>query len=1389
MEKYNIGLVPSPSGVGYAITDDNLNLKQVVHHVSGIGSRIYSEGSSKQNRRGFRSLRRNKRRKQSRVKALNNVMKNEIEKIDPTFFDRIYQSEFSPLDQNKKFRTVIFDKPTIESYYYKKFPTIYHLEKYLIFTKDKADIRLIYWALHSLLTHRGHFYNTTPVSQFKPSALQIKDKFLELNQLNKVENLEFSVANTPEIENVLKDRFSVKKDRINQLSDLIFEENDEKSIQKQNIKIAKEIAKAILGNKFQLNEIFGMKLDRTEKKIWSLQLSDINLDSKIDELSEQLTDEQLRILEIIQEIYAATTLLDILKGSDNLIDAKIQSYEQYNKDMHLFFDMLKKLPKEKASKLKKAYTLFNNNHHSDLKAARLELGVNAATNFAQEDLFTLIKKMLEDEPKTPEIKQVLSLIDKNNFLNRQRTNTNTYVPYQLNAITVNKILENQGKHYPFLVEKNPAEPDQKEAPYKISQLMQFTYPYYVGPLATPEEQKELPESSKFSWLVRKEDGIINPWNFYQKVDIVATANAFIKRSIGQDTYLLSEPVVPDNSLLYQKYKVLNELSNISLIDANTKKESKLSARIKQLLYKEAFKKNVTVSKNKALKILNDNNIPTSDIVGLSTGKKFNNALSTYNSWKKAFPKEIDNPNYRQDLENMIEWSSVFEDRKILAEKLKEIDWLTPDQTKFVISHRLTGWGKLSKKLLVELKDNKDKSIMDNLYNTKKNFMQIISQQVYSSQIDKIALRTTKYQSIDDILNAAYASPANRRAVKQTLKVVNEIVDRAGNDPDKIFLTFQRSKQQEGKLIDDRASSLLKIYRGIKDQMLTKELMNELSKKVNSNNPLTTKEYLYYQQLGRDALTGENIDSNRLSQYSVLHIIPRSIIIDDSLNNLVLTKVRNVNGSIIKKYGTKQILNSSMTVKDFWNNLQKLGLFNKGKLNNLTIDLDNLSPYEKRGFVARQLVETNQIIKLLATILQGKFPHTKIIEVRRDQIANIRYQLDLYRLRDLNVYYRGMDAYLAAVVGTYLYKVYPKARRFFVYGEYLRQDKKKNNKNDNLNLSGHSFNFLWRLFYGNEDEIYVQGTNSIAFNRKELLTKIHKVDNYKFQNVSIATGTKCGEMFKQTLFPRKERDVKKSRTLIAKNQKFDTDIYGGYTGNTNAFFVLVQIKNKNKEDKFNLYGVPIRYIAELNKSKKKGHYASKLKELISPIIQANNKQLLGFKILKNKILYNQVINDNGDKFFIASDQSRHSFRQMILSTDAKKYLMDYVFDPNFYSHRKTKDVEDDKDAKLLKVYDEILYQLDNYFPIFKIGKNIDKLKKARSKFEKCSVAEKAQVIDDILISAGSNPTELPLKPIGLSRLRFTRSKCPLSKNAEFIYQSATGMKVKKLSIKDLLAKEQ
>ena len=57
--------------------------------------------------------------------------------------------------------------------------------------------------------------------------------------------------------------------------------------------------------------------------------------------------------------------------------------------------------------------------------------------------------------------------------------------------------------------------------------MEFRIPYYVGPLNNYHsvDNKEI---QGFSWVVRKGQGRVKPWNFDQLVDKEASAEKFIE---------------------------------------------------------------------------------------------------------------------------------------------------------------------------------------------------------------------------------------------------------------------------------------------------------------------------------------------------------------------------------------------------------------------------------------------------------------------------------------------------------------------------------------------------------------------------------------------------------------------------------------------------------------------------------------------------------------------------------------------------------------------------------------------------------------------------------------------------------------------------------------------
>ena len=162
------------------------------------------------------------------------------------------------------------------------------------------------------------------------------------------------------------------------------------------------------------------------------------------------------------------------------------------------------------------------------------------------------------------------------------------------------------------------------------------------------------------------------------------------------------------------------------------------------------------------------------ITGIPDGNNFNSNMISYIDMKKILGK-VDESNFEQ-CENLIYWITIFEEKKILERKIKKsYPELTGDQVNKLIKLQYSGWSRLSKRLILGLKANDGETIMEKLEKTSQNFMQIINQKEYGfdKQLEKLMPKTTgrvKYKDVDEILT----SPANKRAIWQTICVVNEI---------------------------------------------------------------------------------------------------------------------------------------------------------------------------------------------------------------------------------------------------------------------------------------------------------------------------------------------------------------------------------------------------------------------------------------------------------------------------------------------------------------------------------------------------------------------------------------------------------------------------------------
>ena len=850
-KKYYVGLDIGTSSIGWSIMDENYHLLKKKHKKT-MGVTLFNEGQTAADRRGFRTTRRRLSRRKWRLKLLEEFFDPYIAEIDPTFFKRLKDSNISPRDPNKKYQGSLLFPDKKDSNFYDEYPTIYHLRNALMTQDKQFDLREIFIAVHHIVKYRGNFLNDTSVNSFNVSKIDLQSDLEEINSLAK--NWEINLEHVDELEKLLLN-FDIKKlDKQREAKKLLTSSAKDKEKTKRNKQIAEQLSKAISGYKFKLDVL--LQKDVENQNDWNFSLSDEGIDDKLASLEANMEKSEFELVGIVKEIHDWLALNEIVPNGQSLSASMIEKYDAHQKQLKLYKDIIQKVNLKDAKTLKQAYASYI----SKKKAGKV---------FTKDDFVKAVSKIFKNYEELPEVKELQEAISKDDFMPKQRTAANGVIPHQLHQKELDMIIENQSKYYPWLAELNPNKKRSHIAKYKLDELVAFRVPYYVGPMIEKNETNKN-NNAKFAWMVRKESGAITPWNFDEKVDRNQSAEKFIKRMTTKDTYLLGEDVLPDNSLLYQKFKVLNELNKIKVND------KKLSVSEKQEIFNNLFTKMKTVTVNKLQGHLESTGkyLTKPTISGLSSSDRFNSSLSSYLKFKELFGDKIDDPKYTSDFEKIIEWATVFEDNKIFMTKLDEIEWLSKEDKNKLKGLRYQGWGRLSQKLLTGILDSNGQRIIDRLWNTNNNLMQIVTDNEIEQQIAEYNADIMKATTVEDILADAYTSPQNKKAIRKVMKVIDDIQNIMGYAPEAISIEFTR-RNEESKRTNSRIEKIKALYKEIADEIVDASLLNELEN-VSDNKELKDKLYLYFTQLGRDMYTGKRISIDNLNNYDIDHILPSSI---------------------------------------------------------------------------------------------------------------------------------------------------------------------------------------------------------------------------------------------------------------------------------------------------------------------------------------------------------------------------------------------------------------------------------------------------------------------------------------------------------------------------------
>lgn len=1009
--KMYVGIDMGTNSVGMAVTDEHYEL----YRVKGKDywcSRTFGSADTAVERRTNRIARRRRQREVARLGVLRELFADEIKKVDEGFFARLDDSKYYLEDRENKQPYALFaDIGYTDKEYYKDYPTIFHLRKELIESDQPHDVRLVFLAIANMYKHRGHFLNDSLSSDQTLSNMEEAYQSL-IDEAAMFEIYFPESANAKILESKLGEKGISKRQVLANVCEFL-------KISKKENKQAYELLCLICGMTGKLINIYGEQVIGEENKSFSISFRDSNYEDKETEAKEILGEEYFALLQAAKELHDIGLLSAIMKGCKYLSEARVAQYEEHRHDLKLLRSVLRKYD---PSAYDKMFRIMEDGNYSayvgSVNSSSQKIRRNGGKGRTRDDFYKNVKTVLAKFPQEDaDIRYIQEKIENETFMPKQLTFANGVIPNQLHASEMKAILKRVEGYLPFLSEKDESGLTVSQ---KILQLFTFKIPYYVGPIG----QNYMGDKNANVWAKRRsgeEKGRVYPWNFEQKIDTKAAAEAFIERMVRHCTYLKGQKTLPKCSLLYEKFMVLNELNNLRI------NGEKPTVSVKQLIYEELFQKGKRVTLNQLKDLLYNHSIVASkeDIVITGINNGFNSSLTSVGKFRGIFGENVFTDHNRKMIENIIFWGTIYgNDKKFFRERIEENygDELSREKIKRIVGFKFNGWGNLSKEFL-ELEGScecGECSLIQAMWNTNHNLMELLSDQYtfvdsLKQQTEEVYRPLTEW-TIED-LDDSYLSAPVKRMVWQTIKMLREVQEVTGKEPDKIFVEMTRKHGEKGKQTVSRKKKLLGLYQSIQkeQQAWVKGKINEINDKSEPDFKIK-KLYLYYLQQGRCMYSGGEISLDDLMNdnlYDIDHIYPRHFIKDDSLdNNLVLVK-KEINNHKQDTFPLEQDLQSARM--PFWKSLVERGFITKEKYNRLTRK-DAFTPEEKAAFINRQLVETGQGTKAITQILQQAFPNTKVVFVKAAVVSDFRKKFDLLKVRALNDTHHAKDAYLNIVAG-------------------------------------------------------------------------------------------------------------------------------------------------------------------------------------------------------------------------------------------------------------------------------------------------------------------------------------------------------------------------------------
>ncbi len=1324
---YYLGLDIGTDSVGWAVTSPEYDILKF-NGKAMWGIRLFDEGTTAVERRAFRTARRRTARTRQRLLLLQELFANEIAKKDPTFFLRLSESKFFPEDKSEyQYNTLFNDIDFSDLEYHKKYPTIFHLRKSLIENSGTVDIRLLYLAIAHIIKNRGHFLFD---GEDMNSAIDFETAFSTFNTVLENEfEFSFSDADAKAVEECLKKKATItaKKKELSTLFDCA------------SSKQKTELVALLSGGKAKLHVVFDD--EKLEEELKAAEISSFALSGDLDAIYDNLSnvlEDRIAVIDSAKALYDWSILADMLGGEHYISFAKVKSFDLHKTDLKILKQVVRKYIPDKFNLIFRDtnadynYVSYVQNISTNGKKHPIQKKVCNQVDFCA----FLSKQFKGISANDKDLEYILDSIEKGTLLPKQRTNANSVVPYQLQLAELKTILKNAEKNFTFLCEKDEQDLSVSE---KILKLLTFRIPYYVGPL------NDAHKDSGNCWIVKRSNEKITPWNFDIIVDSEQSAENFIRRMTNKCTYLIGEDVLPKHSILYSKYTVLNDLNNVRI------NGEPLSIELKQRIYNDLFltRKKVKMNDLKHFLTLNAGFDKNSDEISGIDGD-FKSSMASYIDFKAILGDSF-NIEYAEQAINAI--VLFHDDTTLLKKRLETIGngYFSAENISRISRMKFSGWGRFSYGFLKEIPDANPStgeclslSIIDALWNGQENLMQLLSNSHFFTK--NIDIRNAEFNDVasfsyDSLVKDLFVPPNIKRGIWQTLTIIREIEKITGHPAKKIFVETARGGGEKKRTVS-RKNQLLDLYKNCKKE--APELFESLSNQDEAS--LRGKKlYLYYTQLGKCMYSGDIIPLNDLMNnnlYDIEHIFPRSKTKDDSLDNLVLVK-RTLN---IEKSDTYP-LDSSIREKNvsMWRLLLQKGLISKKKFDRLT-RITPFSDEELAGFIARQLVETQQSTKAVAGTLKKLYPETDIVYVKAGVVSDFKNENNLLKCREINDLHHAKDAYINIVVGNVYDTKFTKNPINFI---------------KNKNREPYSMHKLFDYDVSRNGVIaWIAGDNGTI----EKVRNTYNKNNILFTRYAYE---ETGGLFNI-------QPVKKSEGLMPLKgdpRLSDTTRYGGYNNVSSAYFCLVEHTKKKNRVRTIEY-VPV-YLSEKIKQDK----------TVLDTFFKDTHRLVDHRVLIPKIKLNTLFCIDGFYLHISQRSGNRigfkSAMQLILDEPSYSYAKKVLKYTDYTAITKSEIAPDKYDSAInqtqnISLFESLVAKMSTaYAPQFKkIAERISK-----SKFEVMTLVEQCNVLKLLFVVFKCDMTYSDLSAIESNKTAgyiLVNKDITSLENISIINQSPTGL---------------